>query len=173
MNPYELIAIITEATTEEGLAKISEKIQKLIQDKKGKIISEENLGRKKLAYPIKKNQFGDYLVFQFNLLGEQIKSLTKELNAESEILRFMIAKTEKKTQEKPELKTEKPSPVKDISIIPEKIIEPEIKTEEKIKPQKVAIIKSKKVKPKITKEIESEEERMKKLDQELGKILEE
>lgn len=165
MNKYELITIIAEKTTEKELPKISKKIKKIIQEKKGKIESEESLGRKKLGYLIKKNQFGTYLVFQFTSEKDKVKSIALELNAIPEILRFMITKaivekaepaakkaiekSKKVKKEKPKVKAEK---------LKEKI---EIET----KPVK------KKAKPKITKEIESEAQRLKKLEEELGKIL--
>jgi len=161
MNKYELVTIIAEETTEKELPKISKKIKKIIQEKKGKIESEESLGRKKLGYLIKKNQFGTYLVFQFTSEKDKVKSIALELNAIPEILRFMITKVRVEKAE-PAAKKAIEKPKEKLKVKAEKLKE---KIEIETKPVK------KKTKPKITKEIESEAQRLKKLEEELGKIL--
>ena len=157
-NKYELTAITSEKTTEKELPEISKKIQKIIQDKKAKIESEETLGRKKFTHLIEKNQFGTYLVFQFISEKSQINSITSGLNSVTEVLRFMVTKIGK---------------AKKTIKVKSKVKRPKLeKRKEPIKKVAKKITKKKKTKPKITKEIESEGKRMEKLEEELGKILE-
>jgi len=156
MEKYELTAVISEKTSDEELPKLSKKIQKIIQEKNGQISSEQSLGRKKLAYQISKNQFGTFLVFQFVCEKNDLKLLTSNLNKTAEILRFMISK----------LKEEKVKEAKK----PKKVSAKKAKVE--ITAKKVNKKEKKPTKPKITKEIESETQRLEKLDEELGKILE-
>ncbi len=179
MEKYELTTVISEKTTDDELPKVSKKIQKTIQEKNGQIESEKTLGRKKLAYQIQKNQFGTFLVFQLNCEKDDLKSLTLSLNKTPEILRFMLSKLKEKEAEKPQkpkrakiekvktkMEAEKPKPqrgpLRGEKVTPKKA---------KVTAKKVIKKEKKPAKPKITKEIESEAQRLKKLDEELGKIL--
>jgi small subunit ribosomal protein S6 len=162
MKRYELVIILSEQVTEKELPEVSKKIKEIIQAEKGKIESEEDLGRKKMAFQIKKNQFGTYLVFRFNNEPNELKTINSKIKLEPEVLRFMITSLPKKVEE-----------VKKIKKLKEAKEEKAVKktTKPAKKPEIVPVKKEKKAE--ITEEIESEDERMKKLEEELGKILEE
>ncbi len=180
MEKYELTIIISEKTSDDELPKVSQKIQKTIQAKSGKIESEETLGRKKLAYQIEKDQFGTFLVFQLSCEKDDLKSLTLSLNKTPEILRFMISKLRVQKIEKPKkakIKSRRqgvgtPTEAsKKTKIEAKKPTEKPAPKKAKTATKKVIKKEKKPAKPKITKEIESETKRLKKLDEELGKIL--
>ncbi len=176
MEKYELIAVISEKTSDDELPKVSKKIQKTIQAKSGKIKSEKTLGRKKLAYQIQKDQFGTFLVFQLSCEKDDLKSLTSNLNKTPEILRFMISKQKVQKIEKPEKAKIKKPVRRSLGVVGAKAKAEKPKEKAALKKAKAAtkkVIKKEKkpTKPKITKEIESESKRLEKLDEELGKIL--
>src|SRR6056297_1547852 len=56
MQLYDLLYIIPAPNTEKDVEKIVKTIQKNIKELKGEIIKEDNLGNKKLAYPIEKKE---------------------------------------------------------------------------------------------------------------------
>ena len=62
MNKYESIIIINPAVEEERVNELTTKFTDMI-NKDGKVEKAENLGKKKLAYPVKKNAEGYYVVF--------------------------------------------------------------------------------------------------------------
>jgi len=70
-------------------------VKTLIENLGGKVVKEENLGRKKLAYPIKKERAGFYVTYYFSIDGEKLAGLEKKLNLKKEIIRFLIIKSEK------------------------------------------------------------------------------
>ena len=91
-NHYELLYLVTANYTEDELVPIKEKTKELIKKFGGQITAEDSFGKKKLAYPIKKNNQGYYLIYEFDLAGENLRDLDKELTLTNEILRHLIAK---------------------------------------------------------------------------------
>jgi len=101
---YELLYIVPAPLTEKDLPNVSKRVNKIIEDLAGKIIKEENLGNKKLAYPIKQVYRGFYVLVYFEIEKESLKKLNKILELDSEILRHIIVKAIKKDSPKKRLK---------------------------------------------------------------------
>lgn len=121
---------------------ISGKINETVKKYGGEITSTDNLGSKKLAYPIADAQVGNYLVIEFNSEAEKIKELEGELKLTPEVLRFSITLKKLKTQE--EIEAEK--------IRKEKMVQKHKSEEVKVEPA-----------PKVS---------LEELDKKLGEILE-
>ena len=64
MNKYESVIIINPNLEEEAIKALIEKFSNLINTD-GKVDSVEELGKKRLAYEIRKNKEGYYVVFKF------------------------------------------------------------------------------------------------------------
>ena len=94
INHYELLYLIPANYTEEELGPIKEKISSLIKKFEGEISYEDNFGKKKLAYPIKNNHQGYYLISEFDLEGSKLKDLEKNIGLTNEVLRHIIVKKE-------------------------------------------------------------------------------
>lgn len=88
MNKYESIIIVNPNVDEEGLKSLEEKFIGLINEN-GKLESVENMGKKKLAYEIKKFSEGTYLVFNFEGKPELIAELERNYRITDEVLKFM------------------------------------------------------------------------------------
>lgn len=127
-NHYELLYLVAANYTEDELGPIKNKVKESITKFKGEITFEDSLGKKKLAYPIAKNHQGYYLLYEFDLDGNELKKLDKELKLTNEILRHIIVKKALKT--KTLLKTTEEKLDKKLESRP---IKPEVKTEEKEK----------------------------------------
>lgn len=93
-NHYELLYLIPANYTEEELTPIKDTVLGLIKKFDGEITYEDNFGKKKLAYPIKNNHQGYYLISEFDLEGDKLKELDKNLRLTNEILRHIIVKKE-------------------------------------------------------------------------------
>ena len=87
---YELLYIVPSPLTEKDLPIVSEKVKIFVEKLGGKILKEENLGNKKLAYQIKQNFRGFYVLVNFEMETEKIKELNNKLKLMPEILRHMI-----------------------------------------------------------------------------------
>lgn len=102
MKHYELLYILPGKYTEEEMDAISARINEVVKKHGGEITLTDNLGSKKLAYPIADAQIGNYLVVEFNGEVEKIKTLGNELKLTPEVLRFCITFKKLKTQEEVE-----------------------------------------------------------------------
>lgn len=101
---YELLYLIPAPLTEKDLPNVSKKVKEIIEKLGGKINKEENLGNKKLAYPIKQIYRGFYLLLNFEIGPEKLKELDQKLKLISEILRHLITKAIKEKKVKPSRK---------------------------------------------------------------------
>ncbi len=99
MNKYEL-AILYHPDLEVDLDKGEQRIKKIIQDNKGKILSTDNWGRKKLAYSINKLNFAVYVFYTIELMPESIAKVESLLNITDEVMRYLIVKLDDKEQAK-------------------------------------------------------------------------
>ena len=91
MNKYESVIIINPNLETEGIKALIEKISNLI-NANGNIISVEELGKKKLAYEIKKNKEGYYVLFKFEAKSSLISELERIYRITDEIIKFIVVK---------------------------------------------------------------------------------
>ncbi|MDD2646784.1 MAG: 30S ribosomal protein S6 [Patescibacteria group bacterium] len=90
MKKYEILYIIPSPFTETDAPEIQKNVAKILEEQGAKIISEENLDNKKLAYPIKTIKRGFYVLVNFEAEGETIKKIEEKLKLTPEVLRFQI-----------------------------------------------------------------------------------
>ena len=93
MNKYESIIIVNPEIDEAGLKAIEEKFTGLINEN-GKVESVENMGKKRLAYEIKKNKEGTYMLFNFEAKPDSIAELERVYRITDEILKFIVVRKE-------------------------------------------------------------------------------
>lgn len=107
MNQYE-IAVLYDPGLEIDLEKASSKIEGIITAGGGKITNTDNWGKRRLAYPIKKQDFAIYVFYTAELPGESVQKISATLNITDEVIRFLITKPDLKKIAKAEaLKAEK------------------------------------------------------------------
>lgn len=123
---YELIYIISSKFSEKEAEGKFEEIREILKKNKVLILKEDHWGKKKLAYPIKKNSQGYYNLIEFSSGSDQIKNIDKQLKLNEDIIRFLIVKKEVvKKQPKSLFKRESKKTVKKEKIIKKEEIEPE------------------------------------------------
>ncbi len=94
MNKYESIIIVNPNVDEAGIKALEEKFTGLINEN-GKVESVENMGKRKLAYDIKKFQEATYMLFNFEANPELIAELERVYRITDDILKFITVKKEK------------------------------------------------------------------------------
>ena len=92
---YETVFITTPVLSEDQMKETVDKFRKILQDKGSEIVSEENWGLRKLAYPIQKKSTGFYYLMEFKADGEVIDNLEIEFKRDERILRFMTVAMDK------------------------------------------------------------------------------
>lgn len=107
MNTYE-VAVLYHPDLEIDLEKAENRVKKILEDNKGKITKTDNWGKRKLAYPINKQEFAVYVFYTVELPGENVAKIEQTLNITGEVIRFLITRPDLKAAAKAEaLRTEK------------------------------------------------------------------
>ncbi|HEY5806095.1 MAG TPA: 30S ribosomal protein S6 [Candidatus Saccharimonadales bacterium] len=107
MNQYE-VAVLYHPGLEIDLEKGSGKVEKIFADNNGKVVNTDNWGKRKLAYPIKKNESAVYVIYTLEMPAENVKKVESVLNITDEVIRFLITKPDLKAIAKAEaMKAEK------------------------------------------------------------------
>lgn len=101
MNQYE-IAVLFDPGLEIDLDKATVKIEKIFKDNGGKLQKTDNWGKRKLAYPIKKQDHAIYVFYTVDLPGENVRKVESTFNITDEIIRFLITKPDLKAIAKAE-----------------------------------------------------------------------
>ena len=91
MNKYESIIIINPNCSAEALKALEDKVTGLINEN-GKVESVENMGKKKLAYEIKKNTEATYMLFNFEAKPDSIAELERVYRITDDIIKFIVVK---------------------------------------------------------------------------------
>ncbi len=107
MNQYE-IAVLFDPGLEIDLEKATSKVVNIITAGGGEITNTDNWGKRKLAYPIKGQDFAIYVFYTAELPAETISKINDTLNITDEVMRFLISRPDLKKKAKAEaLKAEK------------------------------------------------------------------
>lgn len=93
MNKYESVIIINPTVAEEGVKSLEQKFTDLINTD-GKLEKIDELGKRKLAYEVKKNKEGIYVVFNFEANPTLITELERNYRITDEIIKFITVKLE-------------------------------------------------------------------------------
>ena len=88
-NNYEVMFIVNSTLTEEAISATVEKFQKLIGEN-GEVTKVEEIGKKRLAYPIMKMNEGYYVLVEFTSNPEFPKELDRVFNITDEVIRSLI-----------------------------------------------------------------------------------
>ncbi|MDO8591839.1 MAG: 30S ribosomal protein S6 [bacterium] len=102
MNQLYEIALLYHPDLEIDLEKASSKVEKIITDNGGKITNTDNWGKRKLAYPIAKNDFAVYVFNTVEMPAEGVQKVEQTLNITDEVIRFLITKPDLKAKAKAE-----------------------------------------------------------------------
>lgn len=101
MNQYE-IAILYDPDLEIDLEQATTRVEKIFTDNGAKVTNIDNWGKRKLAYPIKKNESAVYVFYTLEIPGEGVAKIEKTLNITDEVIRFLISRPDLKAIAKAE-----------------------------------------------------------------------
>lgn len=102
MNQYE-VAVLYHPDLEIDLEKASKRVEKIFADNGGKIVNTDNWGKRKLAYPIKKNEHAVYVIYTLEAPGANVQKIESTLNITDEVIRFLITRPDLKAIAKAEV----------------------------------------------------------------------
>ena len=94
MANYELMFIVNPALSEEERKTSIGDFKVTLEKFSAKIEKEEVIGEQKLAYKINKSTTGFYILQELEMNWEEIKNISKEVNLNRNIWRYMFTKIE-------------------------------------------------------------------------------
>ncbi|MBZ9572503.1 30S ribosomal protein S6 [Patescibacteria group bacterium] len=101
MKYYELTYLVSPELSEEKIKNFSEKTNSFIKEEGGSLGKVKNPLKRELGYLIKKRGTAYLISVDFHLDSKKLENLEKKLKSESQVLRYVITKKEKKVIEIP------------------------------------------------------------------------
>ena len=92
MNHYETVFILNPVLSEEQIKETVKKYEDFLVSRGAKMISKEDWGLKKLAYPIQHKKSGFYHLFEHTGDGGAINGLEVEFGRDERIMRNLTVK---------------------------------------------------------------------------------
>ena len=93
MRKYEIVFII-KSLDEDATNAVIEKFSKLIAANGGEIVKEDRWGKKRLAYDIKKESEGYYVLFYVKCEPPCVNECDRDMKITDEILKPMIVRSD-------------------------------------------------------------------------------
>lgn len=90
MKNYELLAVFKPNLDVEEVDKNLLKIEETIASYKGKVLSIDKIGRKKLAYDIQKFRDGFFVSQMLSIPADKVVDFKKQLKLNDNVLRIMF-----------------------------------------------------------------------------------
>ncbi len=91
---YEVMYIGTPESTDDDITKLNEAIQQLIEKEGGSVVKTDAMGKRKLAYPIKKKTEGHYTLFEIEGSGQEIAELERRMRVNDTVMRFITVRVD-------------------------------------------------------------------------------
>ena len=98
MKEYEL-TVLVHPDLDAEMDKALDKVRALVTSNGGEITKEDNWGKKKLAYQIKREDFAIYVYFEVNLPADAPLKISNTLNITDEVLRYLLVKADDKARQ--------------------------------------------------------------------------
>ena len=95
MNHYETVFILNPVLSDDQIKEAVKKFEDFLVSNGAKMISKENWGLKKLAYPIQHKKSGFYHLFEFTAPGEIITNFELTFKRDERIMRYLTVKLDK------------------------------------------------------------------------------
>ena len=92
MKRYETIFIVQSELSSEEITAIIDRYSKIITDMKGTVLKVERWGKRKLAYLIRKQARGFYILIDFAGRREIVAEVERILKFDDKVLKYMSVK---------------------------------------------------------------------------------
>jgi small subunit ribosomal protein S6 len=109
MRQYETLFIVTPDSSEEDLKAVATKIKGVVTGMNGIVTSYDEQGRKKLAYSVKKQNKGYYVLMDYVGSADIVSEIERNMRLDDRVLKYLTVKLA--DQVDPEsIEPEKPEP---------------------------------------------------------------
>ena len=94
MQGYESIFILDPDSTQEQQDGLLDKLKSIVGNNGGQVVHHAQWGRRKLAYEVKKRQYGIYHLFYLDGAPQALKALETQYRLEDGVLKWLSVAVE-------------------------------------------------------------------------------
>ncbi len=94
MRDYELVIVVNPEVGDEGVPATVERVRGFIEERGGEVKQVDQWGRRRLAYPIRRQVEGYYVVTQFSLDPQAVRALEGNLELTEDVIRHLVVRLE-------------------------------------------------------------------------------
>jgi len=99
MSFYESTFITRQDLSAQDVEKITEYFTRVVSDHAGKVVKNEYWGLRSLAYKIKKNRRGHYVLLYLDAPADAINELERQFKLHEDVIRSLTVRVEEISQE--------------------------------------------------------------------------
>ena len=92
MTCYETLFVVKATLTDEETAAQIAKIKDILTKEGAELVATDDMGMRKLAYPVEKNNRGYYTVLFYKAEGTLINELERNLKISEDVIKFLTVK---------------------------------------------------------------------------------
>ena len=107
MNNFEAVVLLSPEITSNVRSSCLNNLEKIINEKSGKIVSNEDWGLRDLSYKIGQYSKAFYSFYQVQIDGDKIEGIKKILNQDENFIRYLFVRVEKHQELPTKLNDEK------------------------------------------------------------------
>ncbi len=90
MRTYEALYIVMPDLDDDGIQTVDKAVQTLITESGGSIVRSEIWGKRKLAYTVKKQTEGTYILVRFQAEPDFVAKLERSFRLNESVLRYQV-----------------------------------------------------------------------------------
>ena len=104
MAKYEMMFITRTDVPEEEIEKLTAQMDAVVSGAGGKTGKIEKMGRRRLAYRVKKQREGLYILFTFEGNGDTVREFERRLKVTDAVIKFLTVRVDERTKPAAEAK---------------------------------------------------------------------
>ncbi len=109
---YEVMYIVRPDLEEADLDKLIEGFSAVVTNGGGEVTQTEKLGRRRLAYIVRKFQDGQYVLLHISADGPLVAELERRLRVTEQVIKFITVRTDEENKRLAKIKAHRDSRVK-------------------------------------------------------------
>lgn len=98
MRTYEITYIVHPDLDDASFKQLNDQVQTWIKDSGGKITKSDIWGRRKMAYAIRKQSEGQYVLLHTQMEPEFCAELERQLGLQEPVMRYLIIATDEEEE---------------------------------------------------------------------------
>ena len=110
MAKYEMMFITRTDVPEEEIEKLTAQMDAVVSGAGGKTEKIDKMGRRRLAYRVKRQREGFYILFTFEGNGETVHEFERRLKVTDSVIKFLAVRVDERAKPEAKAKAAKQEP---------------------------------------------------------------